>query len=808
MNAPLLNLGPTPPDTSPPEFGYVLYSNCQGKSPTTIDMTGGWAALCARLTTHTIRADKDGPAFSLVRLKPGTKRKNENVECLYGFVIDSDEGLSREEGLARLAGYTYRAWSTHSNTEEEPRFRAVMPFPIAVLPDDWPYLFAGAVATFGEDLIDKACKDPARLYYLPSCPPETREMAWVKDNVGELLDPAPLIALGRQILAHEKTPEKPATGVPADTLPPWLPPPTPDLNAELTAHAWQKPPLWVMLSAAPYIDPDQPYPQWFSMGGGIHDATDGSDAGLQLFDDISAGKYRGKPSAKYKGRAEIEKLWRRYDQERERRSTAGTYLYQARQGGWQPPANAAVPTASLPLLEHPVGDRTNGKLFANHCRDRFAYNSSTKRWMKNDGSVWDECHHGEEMAAAKAFADRLLDEVAALYKATPEDDPKRAAAKQWMKAAQRLQEKQELKDMLEMAQSEPGMTVTQNAFDQDPYLLNVRNGVVDLRTGTLLQSSPRMRMARRAEAAYHPEAQCPLFLKTLDEVFQHDQATIDAFQLFVGYSATGDVSEERMFFLHGHGANGKTVICNAIADVLGTYSMTAPSTMLEVLPSSAGPRPDLVRLAGARLAMASETSPGKQWDSQTIKQLSSNETYTARPMYGNPVEIQPTAKFWVRGNHKPDIRDSGHGLWRRIVLIPFDRQFDAHEQDHGLLDKLRTERDGICRWIVEGAMRWWKARQHGATGLIFSPKIVAAGNEYRHDCDLLGQWIDEKCELATGAETDIADLYRSFKFWCEDSGRHTPTKQWLGKQLSERKFTSRKSNGKVLWAGIKLRSSS
>lgn len=805
MNAPLLNAAPQANDERTP-LAFVLYANRFCTMPTSTKSLGGWAAFCAQAASHDIREQKDGPAFSLVQLKPGAPRKNENVESLSGISIDSDQGIAPEDGLKRVDGYRYHAWSTHSSAETHPKFRVVLPFLRPVSAEEWPFLFAGARQTFGEDLIDPACKDPARLYYLPSCPPERQAHAWIRSEEGELLDPAPLIVLGRQLLAPGKTPEAPGAGKFPETRPPWLPPTAPDLNADLTAHAWPKPPLSVLIDAAPFIDPDQPYPGWFGLGAAIHDATEGSDAGLQLFDDISAGRYRGQPAVKYAGRAVIEKLWHSYDSQREPRITAGTYLQLARRGGWRSPSAGLMPMAPLYLLDHPIGDRTNGKLFADCFRDRLIFNSSSKRWMKHDDSVWDECQHGEEMAAAKTFADRILDEAAALYKATPEDDPKRSAAKQWMKAAQRLQEKQELKDMLELAQSEPGMTVTLTEFDQDPYLLNVRNGVVDLRTGSLLQSSPRMLLSRRTEASYDPAAQCPLFLQTLAEVFQHDQAMIDSFQLCVGYSATGDVSEEKMMFLFGHGANGKTLVCNIIEEVLGTYCVTAPSTLLEVRSnaSGSGPRPDLARLAGARLAMASETSPGRQWDSQLIKQVASNERQTERFLYGDYFEFQPTAKLWVRGNHKPEIRDNGYGLWRRMILFPFERQFAEHEQDHGLLERLRAERDGILRWMVDGAVRWWRGRQSGATGLVLCPKISAAINEYRDDCDIVGQWVSENCKVGSTESSDGQDLYDNFVRWCAANGRYQMTKQALGRQLAERGFVRQKTSSKVRWRGIGL----
>ncbi len=189
----------------------------------------------------------------------------------------------------------------------------------------------------------------------------------------------------------------------------------------------------------------------------------------------------------------------------------------------------------------------------------------------------------------------------------------------------------------------------------------------------------------------------------------------------------------------------------------------------------------------------------KAWDSQVIKQLVSTERMSARFLYGEYFEYQPTAKVIVRGNHKPTVHDSGDGMWRRIDLWPFERQFAEHERDPQLLDKLLEERDGILRWLVEGCMHWRRS------GLQQSQKIRDAGLSYRSDCDVIGQWLDERCDLVSAAATETASLYLRYSQWSEACGLRAISRQAFGRRLGARGLTSITSNSSRRYLGIQLR---
>ena len=496
---------------------------------------------------------------------------------------------------------------------------------------------------------------------------------------------------------------------------------------------------------------------------------------------------------KYSGPASVRAVWDSFDGSREGHVTVGTLYHHAALGGWQ--GDFSGSSAEQEVTDFTPGDISNGKFFARQVRGYLVLNSTRRQWLNYVDGVWLQCERGEEVAAAKDVADRLLKAVLA-YKKKPDYEEDRA--KKWLANAMRLHGQRGLEAMVELCKSEPGMSEPQTAFDLDPWMLCVRNGVLDLKTGSLLPHDPQRLLTRRVEAEYHPNATCPLFEKFMGEIFMEDAATVHSVQQFLGYALTGVVSEEKFAFAYGAGANGKSVLANVLTAIMGTYCMTAPASMLEVQNNSGGARPDLARLAGARLILANETNEGKPWDSQVIKQVVSTERIATRFLYGDFFEFQPTAKVIVRGNHKPTVHDSGDGMWRRLDLWPFERQFAEHERDMHLSDKLLAERDGILHWLLDGCMQWQKS------GLMHSQKIRDASLSYRRDCDLVGQWLDECCDLIVSATVETSTLYSNYSQWSERCGLRAMSRQAFGRRLSARGLNSLTSNGSRRHVGIQL----
>jgi putative DNA primase/helicase len=356
-----------------------------------------------------------------------------------------------------------------------------------------------------------------------------------------------------------------------------------------------------------------------------------------------------------------------------------------------------------------------------------------------------------------------------------------------------------LDEMLKLARSEPGMSVPNpSAFDGDTWYLGVPNGVIDLRDGTLLDADPAQRITKQAGAAFDPDAKCPKWLAFMDAVFEGDAELIGFMQRLTGYCLTGSVQEEKLFFFYGHGANGKSVFCTVLEAVLGEYSVTVGPAMLM---KGSGTEADrhVYMLVGARLASANELGINDIWDDQRVKSLTSRDKIPARAMYGDLFEFTPTHTLLIRGNHKPGIHDAGEGMRRRLVLVPFNRQFSESERKADLDRQLiNDELSGILAWGVQGCVDW------RSNGLRIPEKIAKLTAQYQDDADLLGGWLEGCCRLDAGAETDVADLYWSFKLHCDDEGVKAPSKMALGRQLVDRGFQSRKSNSRSIYSGLYL----
>lgn len=372
-----------------------------------------------------------------------------------------------------------------------------------------------------------------------------------------------------------------------------------------------------------------------------------------------------------------------------------------------------------PDLSSTHGDIRNARKFAEHWRGRLLHISSRNVWHRWEDGRWQLCQKGEQMNAAKDIAAQLVQEAKAVLSVDP------AGGRQHMNHAVASHNLGRLEAMLRLAQSEGGMSATEVELDADPRLLGVANGVVDLRTGKLRENRPEDYITRYCSASYEPGAQCRRWQQFLDEIFQGDAETVNAVQTLLGYTLTALNTEEIMVVAYGHGANGKSVFGNLIHSIMGGYSTVAASSLLVARAANdTGPRDDLAALAGARHVSINELQSGDRLDERVVKVLAGREPISARYLYGSHFSYQPAFTAWLRTNHKPIIHGTDEGIWRRLVLLPFKRQFAPHERDASLEEKLDAERDGILTWMVAGAVRYL------SEGLRLSPAMKVELNAY------------------------------------------------------------------------------
>ena len=415
------------------------------------------------------------------------------------------------------------------------------------------------------------------------------------------------------------------------------------------------------------------------------------------------------------------------------------------------------------------------------------------KWLVWDGRVWRIDDTGEVERRAKQTVRAIYAEAA---------DAETAEARKALAGHAKSSEgRARIEAMISLARSEPGIAITPEQLDADPWALSTLNGTLDLRTGELREHRREDHITKLTPVEYDPDAAAPTWAAFLERILPSEE--LRAFvQRAVGYSATGDTSEQCMIINHGGGANGKSTFQEAIAAALGDYAMRAPTEMLLAKRTSGIPN-DVARLKGARFVAASETEEGRRLAESLVKDLTGQDTITARFMRAEWFDFEPTHKLWLSTNHKPEIRGTDTAIWRRIRLVPWTVTIPPAQQDKKLAAKLRDELPGILAWIVQGCLEWQRE------GLRPPDEVRRATGRYRAEMDVLAAFIDEECVVSDHATATAKALYSAYKAWCDENGEKPETQRRFGGRLKERgfengKITSGPHKGHIQWYGIGL----
>ena len=360
------------------------------------------------------------------------------------------------------------------------------------------------------------------------------------------------------------------------------------------------------------------------------------------------------------------------------------------------------------------------------------------------------------------------------------------------KWARQSQQAQRISAALWCAQAD--LCAETDSFDRESMLLPVANGTIDLRSGELHAHRREHKHTRLSPVCYYPDAQCPTWHQFLSRVIPDDD--LRAFvQRLAGYSLTGSTAEQILAFMYGTGRNGKSVFLETLAALMGDHHT---ATRIDTLSVGRGGIPnDVAALTGARLVTVSETPEGARLNESLVKDLTGGDTISARFLRHEFFQFRPQFKLWIRGNHKPQIRGTDDGIWRRVVLVPFTVQIPPDEVDASLSEKLRDELPGILGWAVEGCLDWQR------NGLRPPQTVADALAEYRTEMDTLGEFIADRCVVMDHAQAAARDLYAAYRSWCDESGHQPVSTTRFGLILGERGFHKEK-RGTVRWLGIGL----
>lgn len=456
---------------------------------------------------------------------------------------------------------------------------------------------------------------------------------------------------------------------------------------------------------------------------------------------------------------------------------------------------SAAEVLDRPDLTFVPSDTGNGIRFAQRMRDVVRRCVGEDRWYLWDGSRWAP----DDLNRALLLTEEVVKDL--YVEAARAVDRERDVLENWARTSQAAGRR---RAMLDLAAAQPGIAVKPDQLDADPWLLVVANGTVELRTGTLRDSRPADLCTRRADVAFDPAASCPLWLQHVEFVTNGDRLLADWLRRAVGYTLTGLTDEQKLFFLWGNGANGKSTFVDVVAAVLGTYATQADENLLT---GTGGHPTQLADLRGVRLVVADETDRDKKLAEQRIKMLT-GKRIKARFMRQDFFEYAPRFKLWVSGNHKPEIRGADLGIWRRMQLVPFTSTLDADRKILGYEDVLLREASGILNWALDGLADWVKL-----AGLGEPEAVRRATREYREEEDSIGAWLAEVAELgAVDAEVDNGRLYESYRWWCHANGVvDVRSNVVLGRELAarglQRTVVRRDGRTARVWSGIRLQQS-
>jgi putative DNA primase/helicase len=347
-----------------------------------------------------------------------------------------------------------------------------------------------------------------------------------------------------------------------------------------------------------------------------------------------------------------------------------------------------------------------------------------------------------------------------------------------------------------LARADRRIAATIDQWDANPWLLNTPGGVIDLRSGDMIPHKPTLYMTHITAVA--PGGYCPRFLAFLRRITDGDQSLIDYIQRVLGYGLTGITNEHALFFGYGTGANGKGVLLNTVARILGTYHKTAPIETFTASNSDRHPT-DLAGLRGARLVTSTETEEGRRWAESRIKTLTGGDTISARFMRQDFFEYTPAFKLFITGNHRPGLRSVDEAIRRRFHLIPFKVTIPRDDRDPDLGDKLKAEWPGILAWIIDGCIN----RQE--QGLRPPQAVMEATAAYLAAEDAITAWIDEKCDRHRSAWDSATNLFASWKMWAEQAGEPPGSMKRFSPLLESRGFMpERKMTGRG-FVGLKVK---
>ncbi|MBU1568152.1 MAG: DNA primase [Proteobacteria bacterium] len=435
-------------------------------------------------------------------------------------------------------------------------------------------------------------------------------------------------------------------------------------------------------------------------------------------------------------------------------------------------------------------DLGNSKRLINEFGENIRYCVTAKEWLVWNGQNWEVDYKAETSRMARVVVKNMY-----LEASTIEDEVER---KKIAQHAMKTESLSRLNAIKAMAKDDFRVRVRAEDLDKDHWALNCQNGTIDLKTGELLPHDPKKLITKIVPTDYLQETDCPAWKAFLHTIMGGNEEMIQFLQRAVGYSLTGDTSEQCFFILYGSGANGKSTFLNPLIHMLNDYAkQSPPETFLNL--QRRGVNNDIARLKDARFVTATEPEANQSFAEGVLKQLTGGDTVSARFLHQEFFDFKPVFKLFLATNHKPHVTGKDHGIWRRIRLVPFEVTIPKEAQDPKLTQKLKEELPGILAWAVCGCLDWQ------ANGLGQPQAVVKATEEYAREMDSLTRFVEDCCVTGAMKKVSTNDLYSSYSSWCEQEGEESLPKIAFARQVRGKGFSAYRTSTERGWRGVGIK---
>lgn len=456
------------------------------------------------------------------------------------------------------------------------------------------------------------------------------------------------------------------------------------------------------------------------------------------------------------------------------------------------------------LLQFKKTDLANAERLIYEHGENIKFCSIWKAWYIWNSRYWEKDDTQAISRLAKKTIRDLEKEVVEI-----EDSEEKGL---WRKFITKSESSSSLANMVKLSESELEVISRPEDYDNEEktkYLLNLKNGILNLQTGELTPHQQRALITKYIDIEYNREAKRKNWEKFINGIFLDNKEIINYVQKAVGYSLSGDISEQCIFILEGTGSNGKSTFVETINHILNDYARPIPPESLTLQKNERIPE-EIARLQGVRFTTSSESKEGARLNEALIKQMTGGEKLTARFLYSNSFDFSPQFKIFYSTNHKPRITGTDDGIWRRVKRIPFKAIYGDKEgldergrmiqlKDKDLPEKLKKEVEGILTWCIEGFVKWQKE------GLIMPEELKKATEEYRSESDLIKTFLDESCVIQPSCKVSVKELYKTYCIYCDENSERVVSNRIFSQKMKEKGFDNKKgTGGRFFWEGIGL----